>query len=156
MEKQIECIQWDSKNFEDLFQMLKEHPEIKVVLSFENSKKEGKTSWDKMIGGYLNRLGISPHLKGYHYMKYGITLCMKDPEELESVTKILYPNIAKKYHTTAGKVEHGIRHAITKAWEAKREKEWRLLFGISESVEMEKPTNSQFLATISDYLQLHN
>jgi len=136
--------------------MLERNPNIKIVLSVEIPKwpeKETPIAMEKIVGHYLNRLGIPLHLNGYQYIKYGIVRCLKCPEELESVTKILYPNIAKRYHTSAAKVEHGIRHAIAKAWAEKQEEAWESLLGSFGKSGKVKPTNSQFIAAIADYIK---
>lgn len=155
MEKYINCQDWDRQHFEELFAALKNHAEIKVVLSFENAEKT-TDNWERIVGNCLVKLGVPVHLKGYGYIKTGILRCILEPEELEGVTKILYPAIAKIHHTTAGKVEHGIRHAISKAWEIENKSEWERIFGHRLTSNMGKPSNSEFLAAISDYIRINN
>lgn len=153
MEQKITYTYWDEGKITELLSILQKNQNIKIIVSVENEREENINWEEKIAGCYLNKLGIPVHLRGYGYLKYGIMRCIECPEELESVTKILYPAIAKKYQTSSGKVEHGMRHAITKAWERKEKEEWRKIFG---SYKMTKPTNSQFLAAVTDYIILNN
>ena len=94
-------------------------------------------------------------LRGYSYLKYSVVRCLCNPEELESVTKILYPAIAKQFGTTSGRVEHGIRHAIQKTYENGRTTEWENVFGRNYKSCYKKPTNSQFIAALSDFININ-
>lgn len=154
MQQEINCTHWESEKIIELFTMLKQNDNLTIIFSFD--KKDEEMHTEKLIGTYLNRLGIPLHLRGYSYIKYAIMRCIDCPEELESITKILYPNIAGKYQTTSGKVEHGIRHAISKAWEQKEEEIWHSIFGYTHRNTGTKPTNSQFIAAVADYITLHN
>lgn len=156
MEQKINCTQWDEGKIAELLTILKSNQNVKIIVSVENESRASLNHEERIVGYYLNKLGVPNHLRGYSYIKYGILRCLSCPEELESVTKILYPNIAKKYQTSSGKVEHGIRHAIAKAWDRKENEEWKTIFGFSEQCTMTKPTNSRFLATITDYIKLNN
>lgn len=111
--------------------------------------------WENLVGNYLNHLGIPRHLNGYNYLKYSVARCLSHPEELESVTKLLYPAVAKEFQTTSGRVEHGMRHAIQKACEKEKTTEWENIFGKNYISRSKKPTNSQFIATLSDFIQLN-
>lgn len=156
MEQKINCTHWDDGNIAELLEILKNNQNIKIIVSVENENEENMDREERIVGYYLKKLGISTHLRGYGYIKYGIMRCINYPEELECVTKILYPNIAKKYQTTSGKVEHGIRHAITKAWDKSESEEWGMIFGTSCYNRRLKPTNSQFLAAVTDYIKTNN
>lgn len=154
MQQQIDCTYWESEKIVELFTLLKQNDNLTIIFSFD--KKEEEMQTEKLIGTYLHRLGIPLHLRGYNYIKYAILRCIQNPEELECITKMLYPNIAEKYLTTSGKVEHGIRHAITKAWEHKEEEIWLNIFGSTPRNLNTKPTNSQFIAAVADYITLYN
>ena len=154
MEQKIKEISWDKNQINELLAILQTGENIKITVVVE--KEETLYEEEKIIVQCMNRLGISSHLRGYTYLKYGILRCMNYPEELESVTKVLYPNIAKKYQTTSPKVEHGIRHAIANAWERNRGDEWGHIFGAAFIEKKIKPTNSCFLATIADYIRMNN
>lgn len=159
MEQRANEIFLDESSLRELFTVLQKQQNIKIVISVETEpteEKETSVGMEKIVGHHLKRLGIPLHLNGYQYIKYGIVRCLKCPEEMESVTKILYPNIARKYHTSAAKVEHGIRHAIGKAWAGKPEEEWERLLGSLGKNGKGKPTNSQFIAAVTDYIILNN
>ena len=156
MEQMINYTQWNEEKIKELLAVLQANENIKITVLVENEEKQVANEREKIIGQYLHRLGIPSHLRGYGYIKYGIIRCIKYPEELECVTKILYPNIAKKYCTTSGKVEHGIRHAIARAWENKMEEEWKDIFGSGFEYSTGKPSNSRFLATVTDYIMINN
>ena len=156
MEYEVKCTQWSEDYIRELLDILQTNENIRITVSIDNEEKGTAYQEEKIIGQYLNQLGIPVHLQGYSYLKYGIMRCINCPEELDSVTKILYPNIAKKYQTTAGKVEHGIRHAIAKAWEGNEEAAWNSIFGMSRGNNHTRPTNSRFLATVADYIKIHH
>ena len=102
----------------------------------------------------LHELGIPAHIKGYQYLRDAITMVVKDQEMMGSVTKILYPAIAKKNQTTASRVERAIRHAIEVAWGRGKMETIDELFGYTISTGKGKPTNSEFIALISDKIFL--
>lgn len=156
MEYTIDCTGWNREKFIEVFSTLPVSSNTKIVLYMEGTEKEEENSWEKIVGSYLYKLGIPSHLRGYGYLKYGIIRCLSHSEELESVTKILYPGIAKKYNTTTGKVEHGIRHAIQKAWENEKSEEWETVFGKIQMNRNSRPTNSQFIATLSDFILINH
>lgn len=156
MEYTVDCTGWNREKLMDLLSHIEENANTKIVLYVGKTACEQEKAWEKIVGEYLNKMGILPHLKGYGYLKYGIVRCIEHTEELECVTKILYPEIAKKYNTTSGKVEHGIRHAIYRAWEKEKSEMWETIFGKSCTVRTSKPTNSQFIAALSDYILINN
>lgn len=156
MEYTIDCSQWSQEKFIQLFGLLQNDPNTKLVVYREENPEKENVAMEKRVSEYLSRLGIAHHLKGYGYMKYGILNCIKYPEDMESVTKILYPKIAQRYGTTPGKVEHGIRHAIKIAWETKESEEWKKIFGTGYMARAYKPTNSQFIATLSEFININN
>ena len=98
--------------------------------------------------------GIPAHIKGYQYLRDSITLSVKDAEVINSVTKVLYPSIAKKYETTPSRVERAIRHAIEVAWSRGKMDTIDELFGYTVSTGKGKPTNSEFIALIVDKICL--
>lgn len=102
----------------------------------------------------LHEIGIPAHIKGYQYLRDAIILSVNDMEMLNSITKILYPTIAKKYQTTSSRVERAIRHAIEVAWSRGKMDTIDALFGYTVSTGKGKPTNSEFIALIADKLRL--
>ncbi len=102
----------------------------------------------------LHELGVPSHIKGYQYIREGISLVYQNPEIVGGITKELYPEIAKRYKTTVSRVERAIRHAIEVSWNRGN---WQLMediFGHSVDIDKAKPTNSEFIVTIADKLRL--
>lgn len=102
----------------------------------------------------LHEIGIPAHIKGYQYLRDAIIISVGDQEMLTSVTKILYPTIAKKHQTTPSRVERAIRHAIEVAWSRGKMDTINELFGYTVSTGKGKPTNSEFIALIVDKIRL--
>ncbi|WP_300384432.1 sporulation transcription factor Spo0A [Clostridium sp.] len=108
------------------------------------------------ITSIIHEIGVPAHIKGYMYLREAITMVINDMELLSAVTKELYPNIAKKYNTTASRVERVIRHAIEVAWGRGQIEAINRLFGYTVDNGKGKPTNSEFIAIIADKLRLKN
>ena len=102
----------------------------------------------------IHQIGVPAHIKGYHYLREGIMMTIKDSSLINSVTKILYPTIAKKYSTTSSRVERAIRHAIEVAWDRGDIDTLNSYFGYTIQNNRGKPTNSEFIAMISDKIRL--
>ncbi len=112
------------------------------------------TELEYMITEILHQIGVPAHIKGYHYLRESIILSVKDREIINSVTKILYPSVAKKYQTTSSRVERAIRHAIEVAWDRGDIDVLNSYFGYTINNDRGKPTNSEFIAMIADKLRL--
>ncbi|WP_024615049.1 sporulation transcription factor Spo0A [Clostridium sp. Ade.TY] len=108
------------------------------------------------ITSIIHEIGVPAHIKGYMYLREAITMVVNDMELLSAVTKELYPSIAKKYNTTASRVERAIRHAIEVAWGRGQIDAINKLFGYTIHNDKGKPTNSEFIAIIADKLRLKN
>lgn len=106
------------------------------------------------ITNIIHDIGIPAHIKGYQYLRDSILLSVKDNDVINSITKILYPTIAKKYQTTSSRVERAIRHAIEVAWNRGNTDTLNSLFGYTISNGKGKPTNSEFIALIADKIRL--
>jgi two-component system response regulator (stage 0 sporulation protein A) len=126
-----------------------------IVLSLDNERVLGKGNVDLMISELLHNLGIPSHIRGYKYIREGITIIYNSPTII-LVTKEIYPTIACKYETTPSRVERAIRHAIEVSWIRGDLNLMEELFGFSVSCDKAKPTNSEFLSTIADRLKLMN
>ena len=111
---------------------------------------------ERRITQVIHELGVPAHIKGYQYLREAIYMTVMDVELMNSVTKILYPDIAKKYQTTASRVERAIRHAIEVAWTRGRLETIEELFGYTVNAGKGKPTNSECIALISDKIRLEN
>ncbi len=107
------------------------------------------------ITDILHQIGVPAHIKGYHYLRDSIAMSVKQPEIINAVTKELYPSVAKKYDTTASRVERAIRHAIEVAWDRGDVDVLNSYFGYTIHNSRGKPTNSEFIAMISDKLRIH-
>lgn len=106
------------------------------------------------VTGVIHEIGIPAHIKGYQYLRDAIIMSVQDMEMLNSITKILYPTIAKKHQTTPSRVERAIRHAIEVAWSRGKMDTIDHLFGYTVSTGKGKPTNSEFIALIADKIRL--
>lgn len=102
----------------------------------------------------LHEIGVPAHIKGYQYLRDAISISVEDQDMLTSVTKVLYPNIAKKRQTTPSRVERAIRHAIEVAWNRGKMETINQIFGYTVSNGKGKPTNSEFIALLSDKIRL--
>lgn len=109
---------------------------------------------EMVVTDIIHQIGIPAHIKGYHYLRQAILLSLDNAQMLESVTKLLYPTVAKHFNTTASRVERAIRHAIETAWDRGDLDTIQNLFGYTVSVGKGKPTNSEFIALITDNLRL--
>lgn len=106
------------------------------------------------VTNIIHEIGVPAHIKGYQYLRDAIILSVDDVEMLNSITKILYPTIAKKHQTTPSRVERAIRHAIEVAWSRGKMDTIDELFGYTVSNGKGKPTNSEFIALIADKIRL--
>lgn len=109
---------------------------------------------DASITSIIHEIGVPAHIKGYLYLREAITMVYNDVELLGSITKVLYPDIAKKFNTTASRVERAIRHAIEVAWSRGNLDSISSLFGYTISNTKAKPTNSEFIAMVADKLRI--
>lgn len=125
-------------------------PEEAAMNREEYMKEHLETDITKM----LHELGIPAHIKGYQYLRDAISMMVRDREMMEAVTKILYPEIAKKNYTSSSRVERAIRHAIEVAWGRGSLEVIDELFGYTISTGKGKPTNSEFIALIADKICL--
>ncbi|MDE6314288.1 MAG: sporulation transcription factor Spo0A [Lachnospiraceae bacterium] len=106
------------------------------------------------VTNIIHEIGVPAHIKGYQYLRDAIMMSVDDMEMLNSITKILYPTIAKKYQTTSSRVERAIRHAIEVAWSRGKMDTIDELFGYTINTGKGKPTNSEFIALIADKIRL--
>lgn len=102
----------------------------------------------------LHELGVPSHIKGYQYIREGISIIYEHPEVIGGITKELYPDIAKTFSTTVSRVERAIRHAIEVSWNRGNWDLMEEIFGHSVDIDKAKPTNSEFIVTVADKLRL--
>lgn len=116
----------------------------------------GNTSLEFQITNIIHNVGVPAHIKGYQYLRSAIMMTVEDSEVINSVTKVLYPSVAKKHFTTSSRVERAIRHAIEVAWDRGDLEILNSIFGYTVQNSRGKPTNSEFIALIADNLRLQN
>lgn len=109
---------------------------------------------EKDVTDMIHEIGVPAHIKGYQYLREAIMMSVEDVEMLNSITKILYPTIAKKFQTTSSRVERAIRHAIEVAWNRGKMETLDAMFGYTINTGKGKPTNSEFIALIADKIRL--
>lgn len=127
-------------------------------------KKEGfnlieekeEINLDQEITNLLHEIGVPAHIKGYMYLRESITMVYNNIDILGSITKVLYPMVAKKYKTTSSRVERAIRHSIEVAWNRGNVDAISAIFSYTISYNKSKPTNSEFIAMIADKLRLEH
>jgi len=111
-------------------------------------------SLESVVTDIIHEIGVPAHIKGYQYLREAIILTINDMEMINAVTKVLYPEVAKKFKTTPSRVERAIRHAIEVAWDRGDIEVLQKFFGYTVSNIKGKPTNSEFIAMIADCLSL--
>ena len=109
---------------------------------------------ESQVTKIIHQIGVPAHIKGYQYLRTAILLTIQDSDIINSVTKVLYPSVAKKYQTTTSRVERAIRHAIEVAWDRGDVDTLNSYFGYTIQNNRGKPTNSEFIAMIADNLRL--
>ncbi len=158
----------DQKQFYKLLDnLINTNKEFQIMITVPSGTKETDVSEkDAALSSFLTRdlekdvtdmiheIGVPAHIKGYQYLREAIMMSVDDVEMLGSITKVLYPTIAKKYQTTPSRVERAIRHAIEVAWSRGRMETLDALFGYTINTGKGKPTNSEFIALIADKIRL--
>ena len=128
--------------------------EMKKGNAFEKVEKKDAHDLETDVTEIIHEIGVPAHIKGYQYLRDAIVMSVTDMEMLNSITKVLYPNIAEKYQTTASRVERAIRHAIEVAWSRGKMDTIDEMFGYTIHNAKGKPTNSEFIALITDRIRL--
>lgn len=141
------------------FDLLELEKRILETFDITNSKSINlyQSNLQKSIPNMLHELGMPSHIKGYQYIREGISMIYNNPEIIGGITKELYPDIASKFDTTVSRVERAIRHAIEVSWNRGNWDYMEEIFGHSVDIDKAKPTNSEFIVTVADKLRLeHN
>ena len=128
--------------------------EAQKISAYESSSYYMERNLESDVTHIIHEIGVPAHIKGYQYLRDAIILSVNDQEMLNSITKILYPTIAKHHQTTPSRVERAIRHAIEVAWSRGKMDTIDELFGYTVSNGKGKPTNSEFIALIADKIRL--
>jgi len=111
-------------------------------------------SWEEQITGLFLAIGIPAHIKGYQYLREAVCMVLKDRSLIGRITKELYPGIAKKFDTTASKVERAMRHAIEVAWNRGRVDAVNQMYGYRVFARDDKPTNGEFISCVAEKLAM--
>ena len=117
-------------------------------------RQDEKDNLEALVTNVIHEVGVPAHIKGYQYLREAIMMVVNDIDVINQITKQLYPDIAKKFGTTPSRVERAIRHAIEVAWGRGQTDVVESIFGYTVSAAKGKPTNSEFIAMISDKLRL--
>lgn len=133
---------------------LTNYAEMKRVQPYVDKTEYIQQNLERDVTQLLHEIGIPAHIKGYQYLRDAIGISVEEEDMLVSVTKVLYPTIAKRHQTTPSRVERAIRHAIEVAWSRGRVDTIHDLFGYTISNGKGKPTNSEFIALVSDKIRL--
>lgn len=141
------------------FQIMITVPGVKKEMQVKNDVEEivkmtKERDLEQDVTDMIHEIGVPAHIKGYQYLRESIMMAVEDNTMLSSITKILYPTIAKKFQTTPSRVERAIRHAIEVAWSRGKMETLDALFGYTINTGKGKPTNSEFIALIADRIRL--
>ncbi len=117
-------------------------------------EQDRRAGLEARVTGIIHEVGVPAHIKGYQYLREAILITVDDMDVINAVTKVLYPEVAKKFGTTPSRVERAIRHAIEVAWDRGDLETLQKYFGYTVSNAKGKPTNSEFIAMIADRLNL--
>ncbi len=119
-----------------------------------SSRRLADSGLEVTVTDIIHQIGVPAHIKGYHYLRFAIMTAVENPDIINAVTKQLYPCVAKQFDTTSSRVERAIRHAIEVAWDRGDVDVLNSYFGYTIHNSRGKPTNSEFIAMISDKLRL--
>lgn len=133
---------------------MKKTSEPRKVNAYEKYQEPVERDLEADVTNIIHEIGVPAHIKGYQYLREAIMMSVNDIEMLNSITKILYPTIAKQFQTTSSRVERAIRHAIEVAWSRGKMDTIDELFGYTINNGKGKPTNSEFIALIADKIRL--
>ena len=156
----------NKKVYQILEELINNNQEIQIMIHVPSKEKAEVTPFviqkreskepdlEKDVTEMIHEIGVPAHIKGYHYLREAIMMCVEDVDMLNSITKVLYPTIADNFKTTPSRVERAIRHAIELAWSRGKMETLEGLFGYTINLGKGKPTNSEFIALIADKIRL--
>lgn len=127
---------------------------MRTVLGREIPADGHPAELKNLVTSVIHEIGVPAHIKGYQYLREAIMIAVDDMDVINAVTKVLYPEVAKRFSTTPSRVERAIRHAIEVAWDRGDLETLQKYFGYTVNSTKGKPTNSEFIAMIADRLQL--
>jgi len=141
-------------NLETLAQRIQQLAEDDSQPANHTMERTSSIHLEQRISDLLHEVGIPANIRGYQYLRAAIILVAEEAQLLNSITKILYPKIAKIHESTPTRVERAIRHAIEVAWGRGNVEALNRLFGFTVDYRRGKPTNSEFIAQVADRLRL--
>ena len=127
----------------------------RAVNEGEESEDESQ-ALEREVTAVIHEVGVPAHIKGYQYVREAIVIAVQDMDVINAVTKVLYPEVARRYNTTPSRVERAVRHAIETAWDRGDLETLQRYFGYTVSNTKGKPTNSEFIAMIADRIRLQS
>ncbi|MDD3346634.1 MAG: sporulation transcription factor Spo0A [Oscillibacter sp.] len=127
---------------------------MQMAFGQPTTPEEKNASLKNLVTSVIHEIGVPAHIKGYQYLREAIMIAVNDMDVINAVTKVLYPEVAKRFSTTPSRVERAIRHAIEVAWDRGDLETLQKYFGYTVSNAKGKPTNSEFIAMIADRLVL--
>lgn len=145
--------------------LMNQDKEFQIMITVPSAEKRKNTTeitetkpvvhdLEQDVTNMIHDIGVPAHIKGYQYLREAIMMSVNDPAMISSITKLLYPTIAKRFQTTPSRVERAIRHAIEVAWSRGKMETLDTLFGYTINTGKGKPTNSEFIALIADKIRL--
>lgn len=145
--------------------LMNQDKEFQIMITVPSEEKKKSTTeiveekpivhdLEQDVTNMIHDIGVPAHIKGYQYLREAIMMSVNEPAMISSITKLLYPTIAKCFQTTPSRVERAIRHAIEVAWSRGRMETLDALFGYTINTGKGKPTNSEFIALIADKIRL--
>lgn len=145
-------------DFSILFECINSIASQRSLSSVYSANEDNLSMFDieTRVTKIIHQIGVPAHIKGYDYLRTAILMAVKDNDLIHSITKSLYPSVAKQYNTTSSRVERAIRHAIEVAWDRGDYDVLTKFFGYTIQNSRGKPTNSEFIAMIADNLRLQN
>ena len=128
--------------------------QMRILCFGEAAQDSAALALERTVTTIIQEIGVPAHIKGYQYVREAIVLAVQDIEVINAVTKVLYPAVAKRFGTTPSRVERAVRHAIETAWDRGDLETLQSYFGYTVNSAKGKPTNSEFIAMISDKFRL--
>lgn len=122
----------------------------RVTYSIKDMRRTAKETLEMRVTNLIHEVGIPAHIRGYRYVREAIIMAVKNKDYIDSVTKLLYPELAAKFETTSSRIERAIRHAIEVAWSRGSVDVQNKIFGYTINSNKGKPTNAEFVAKLSD------
>ena len=129
---------------------------MRQAVRTEETEEGSSVALERLVTSIIHEVGVPAHIKGYQYVREAIIIAVQDMEVINAVTKVLYPEVARRYNTTPSRVERAVRHAIETAWDRGDLETLQRYFGYTVSNTKGKPTNSEFIAMIADRIRLQS